>query len=177
MATMCKAILLLIAVGLTARCSIGEDRWLRVESARIGSDHRVYLRWTGRPESVQVPGEEQADTEDLRIGPDRSVAAWLVKRTDLSDASYPEAFELLVAWSGRRAQSIFPGRVISQWQFLEGGRRIATWDETGHGGRFGKATLYDSHTGKLITEWDPDSKKAPPERAAPFHAEWENGSQ
>jgi len=74
-----------------------------VESARIGTDHRVHLRWTGRPEQVQAPGEEQADIEDLRIAPDHSAAAWLVGRTDLSDASYPEAFELLVAWNGRRA--------------------------------------------------------------------------
>ena len=174
---MCKAILLLIAVGLAARYSIGQDHWLRVESARIGPDHRVYLRWTGRPESVQAPGEEQTDTEDLRIAPDHSVAAWLVERTDLSDASYPEAFELLVAWNGRRAQSIFPGRVISDWQFVEGGQRIAAWDETGHGGRFGKATLYDSHTGKLLAQWDPGSKKTPPEWAVPFHAEWENDSR
>ena len=174
---MCKAILLVAVVALSARCSLGQEHWLRVESARIGPDHRVYLQWTGLPERVQAPGEEQTDTEDLRIAPDRSVAAWLVGRTDLSDASYPETFELLVAWNGRRARSIFPGRVISDWQFVDGSRRIAAWDETGHGGRFGKGTLYDSHTGKLLAEWNPDSKKATPAWAAPFHAEWENDSQ
>lgn len=172
-----KAILFVTVVGLSARYSLGQDHRLRVESARIGPDHRVYLRWMGQPERVQVPGEEQTDTQDLRIAPDRSAAAWLVGRTDLSDASYPEAFELLVAWNGRRAQSIFPGRVISEWHFVGGGRRIATWDETGHGGRFGKATLYDSRTGKLLAEWNPDSKKAPPAWATPFHTEWENDSQ
>jgi hypothetical protein len=172
-----KAILFVVVAGLSARCSPGQDHWLRVESARIGPDHRVYLRWTGLPERVQAPGEEQTDTEDLRIAPDRSVAAWLVGRTDLSDASYPEAFELLVAWNGRPAQSIFPGRVIGEWQFVDGGRRIAAWDGTGHGGRFGKATLYDSHTGKLLAEWDPDSKKTPPAWAAPFHAEWDTDSK
>jgi hypothetical protein len=172
-----KAILFVAVVALSARCSPGQDERLRVESARIGPDHRVYLRWTEQPEQVQAPGEEQTDTEDLRIAPDRSVAAWLVRRTDLSDATYPEAFELMVAWNGRRAQSIFPGRVISEWRFVDGGRRIAAWDETGHGGRFGKAALYDSHTGKLLAKWNPDGKKAPPAWAAPFHAEWENDSQ
>ena len=177
MATMRKAILFVAVVALSARCSPGQDERLRVESARIGPDHRVHLRWTGRREQVQAPGEEQTDTEDLRIAPDRSVAAWLVGRTDLSDASYPEAFELMVAWNGKGAQSIFPGRVISEWRFVDGGRRIAAWDETGHGGRFGKAALYDSHTGKLLAKWNPDGKKAPPAWAAPFHAEWENDSQ
>jgi hypothetical protein len=166
-----------LVVARSARCSPGQDHPLRVESARIGPDHRVWLRWTGRPEQVQAPGEQQTDTEDLRIAPDGSVAAWLVGRTDLSDASYPEAFELLVAWNGRRARSILPGRVISEWQFLDGGRRIATWDETGHGERYGKASLYDSHSGKLIGEWNPDSRKVPPAWAAPFHAEWEIDSQ
>lgn len=174
---MCKAILFVAVVGLSALYSPGQDHRLRVESARIGSDHRVYLQWTGRPEQVQVSGEEQTDTEDLRIAPDRSVAAWLVGRTDVSDASYPETLELLVAWNGRRAQSIFPGRVISEWQFVDGGQRIAAWDETGHGGHFGKATLYDSHIGKLLAEWAPGRKKAPPVWAASFHAEWENDSQ
>ena len=42
---------------------------------------------------------------------------------------------------------------------------------------FGKATLYDAHTGKLLAEWNPDSRKTPPAWAAPFHAEWENDSQ
>lgn len=172
-----KTILLVAVIGLSVHCSLGQDHSLHVESARIGPDHRVYLRWTGRPEQVQAPGEGQTETEDLRIAPDRSVAAWLVGRTDLSDASYPETFELLVAWDGGRAQSIFPGRVISEWQFVDGGRRIAAWDETGHGGQFGKATLYDSHTGKLLAEWHPDSKKAPPAWAASFHAQWENDSQ
>ena len=169
-----KAILFVAIIGLSARCSPGQDHGLHVESARIGPDHRVYLRWTGRSEQVQAPGEEQADTDDLRVAPDRSVVAWLVERSDISDASYPEAFELLVAWNGRPARSISPGRVISEWQFVDGARRIAVWDETGHGGRFGKATLYDSHTGKLLAEWTPDSKKAPPAWTAPFHAEWEN---
>jgi hypothetical protein len=172
-----KAILFVAVAGLSLRCIAGEDRPLRVESARIGPDHRVYLRWTGRQERVQAPGEEQTDTEDLRIAPDRSVVAWLVGRTDLSDANYPEAFELLVAWNGRHAQSIFPGRVISEWQFVDGGRRIAAWDETGHGGRLGKATLYDSRTGKLLAEWDQDIKKAPPAWTMAFHAEWESDSQ
>jgi hypothetical protein len=177
MVNMQKAILFVALVCLAARCSAGQDRGLRVESARLGADQRVYLRWTGQPERVQAPGEKQTDTEDLRIAPDRSVAAWLVGRTDLSDASYPEAFELLVAWNGRRALSIFPGRVIGKWQFVNSGQRIAAWDETGHGGKFGKATLYDSHTGKLLAEWNPDSRKAPPIWAAAFHAESENDSQ
>lgn len=90
---MYKAILLLFVGGLSTSCSLGQDHQLLVESARIGPDHRVYLRWTGRPEGVQALGEEQTDTEDLRIAPDRSLAAWLVGRTDLSDASYPETFE------------------------------------------------------------------------------------
>lgn len=169
-----KAILFVAIVALSARCSPGQYHQLRVESARIGPDHRVYLRWSGRPERVQTLGENQADTQDLRIAPDRSAAAWLVGRTDLSDATYPETFELMVAWNGRPARGIFPGRVISEWNFVDGSRRIALWDETAHGGRFGEATLYDSRTGKLLAEWDPDSKKAPPAWAAPFHAEWEN---
>jgi hypothetical protein len=133
----------------------------------------VYLRRTGQPERAQILGEEQADTEDLRVAPDRSAAAWLVGRTDLSDASYPEAFELLVAWGGARAHSIFPGRVISEWRFEGGGRRVATWDETGHGGWSGEATLYDVRTGRQLAEWNPDAKTAPPPWAAPFHAEWD----
>ncbi|UWZ83859.1 hypothetical protein [Occallatibacter riparius] len=172
-----KAILFVAVVALSAHGSPGQDHRLRVESARIGPDNRVYLRWTGRPELVQSPGEEQTDTEDLRIASDHSVAAWLVGRTDLSDANYPEPFELLVAWNGRPAKSIFPGRVIGAWHFVDGGQRIATWEETGHGGRLGKATLYDSHTGKLLSEWNADSKKAPPAWVAPFHTQWENYSK
>lgn len=171
-----KAILLVAVVGLSACCSPG--RITGCAWNRRGSVRTIASICVGRrPEQVQAPGEQQTDTEDLRIAPDRSVAAWLVGRTDLSDASYPEPFELLVAWNGRRAQSISPGRVISAWHFVDGGQRIAAWDETGHGGRSGKATLYDSHTGKLLAEWNPDSRKAPPAWAAPFHAEWENDSQ
>ena len=175
---MWKGLVLVALAGIWAPCSSGQShRSLRVESARIGPDHRVYLRWTGQAERAQPPGEEQADTEDLKIAPDRSAAAWLIGRMDLSDASYPEAFELQVAWNGKRAHSIFPGRVISQWQFQDDGRRIALYDETGHGGQFGKATLYDAQTGKLLATWSPDAKTAPPVWAAPFHAEWDSDEQ
>lgn len=173
-----NGLLLVACVGLLTRGGVCQHAGLvRVESARIGPDHRVYLRWTEQPERLQPLGEEQADTEDLRIAPDKSAAAWLVGRTDLSDANYPEPFELMVAWGGRRPRSIFPGRVISQWQFADGGQHIALWDETGHGGHFGKATLYDARTGKQVAEWDPDTKTAPPGWAAPFHAEWDNDNQ
>lgn len=170
-----KGLAFVAVVGLLAPYGLGQNhKMLRVESGRIGPDHRVYLQWSGQPERAQDRGEEQADTEDLRIAPDRSAAAWLVGRMDLSDASYPEAFELLVAWNGRRARNIVPGRVISRWQFEDGGRRVALYDGTGHGGRLGKATLYDTCTGKLVAEWDADSKKAPPRWAAPFHSEWDS---
>jgi len=132
--------------GLIACGALGQTKpGLRAESARIGQDHRVYVRWTGQPERAQPLGEEQTDVEDVRISPDRSAVAWLVGRTDLSDASYPEPFELMVAWNGGCPHSIWPGRVISVWQFEHGGARIAFWDETGHGGGSGKATLYDAH--------------------------------
>jgi hypothetical protein len=172
MGRMRKLIVVAVAASLAVRSAAGQQRLQRVESARIGPDHRVYLRWTGQPESVQVSGEEQAGTEELKVAPDRSAAGWLVTRTDLSDASYPEAFELLMAWNGRPARSIFPGRVIGEWRFENGGRNVAIWDETGHGGRFGKATLYESSTGKLLATWSPDSKTAPPSWAAPLYQHW-----
>jgi len=166
-----RAILIGPIVALAAASSPGQQhRALRVESARIGPDHRVYIRWTRQREHVQPPGDEQANVENLKIAPDRSSAGWLVGRMDLSDGSYPEDFELLVSCNGRRPNSIFPGRVIGEWQFEDGGRRIAVWDGTGHGGMFGKATLYDSRTGKLLSEWHPDGKRAPPGWAAPLHA-------
>jgi hypothetical protein len=172
-----KTILFVTLVALSAHGSVGQDHQLRVESARIDPDHRVYLRWSGRPERMQTLGEKQVNTQDLRIAPDRSAAAWLVGRSDLSDANYPETFELMVAWNGSPARGIFPGRVISEWNFVDGGGRIALWDQTAHGGRFGEATLYDSRTGKLLSKWNPDSKKAPPAWAAPFHAGWEDDRQ
>jgi hypothetical protein len=175
MAGMRKALLFVVAAGLCTRHSSGQEyRLLRVESARIGQDHRVYLRWTGQPERAQPPGEEQTDTENLKIAPDRSAVAWLVGRTDLSDANYPEAFELRVAWNGRPAHSIFPGRVISKWQFENGGRRVALCESAGHGDQAPYAMLYDARAGELLATWSPDSKTAPPAWAAPFHAQWDS---
>lgn len=175
MAGMRKAVLLVALAGLSAGQSAGQNSGvLRAESARIGPDHRVYVRWTGRPERVQALGEEQADTEDLKVAPDRAAVGWLVGRTDLSDASYPEPFELMVAWNGGRPHGIFPGRVIGEWRFADDGKRVVVWDETGHGARFGKASLYGVRTGKLQATWSPDAKTTPPMWAAPLHAWWDS---
>lgn len=168
--------LLVFAIGMQTGAGHSQGHPLRVESARIGVDQRVYVRWTGHADRVQPAGEAQVGVDGLKISEDRSAVAWLVERSDISDASYPEPFELMVACNGRRPHSIFPGRVISQYYFLSRGTRIAVWDETGHGGQMGEATLYRACTGKLVASWSPDEKTAPPLWAVPFHAEWDGGS-
>jgi len=125
---------------------------------------------------MQRPGEAQTGVSDLRVAPDRSAVAWLVERTDISDANYPESVELLVASAGGRLHSIFPGHFISSWLFERGGKRIALYDNTAHGNLAGAALLYSAVTGRLLAKWLPDNKTAPPVWAAPLRAEWDSDS-
>ena len=163
-------VVLWVGAGLAVTRARGQS----LESARIGADGRVYLRWSGQAEQMQRPGEAQTGISDLRVAPNRQVAAWVVERTDISDANYPESVELMVASVGGRLHGLFPGRFLGSWVFEDGGRRLAVYDSTAHGNTAGAASLYSTRTGRRLALWQTYSKPAPPRWAAPLRAEWDS---
>ncbi len=145
-----------------------------IETAVIGKDDRVHLKWAGQKEVVEPSGEEQIGVSDLQISPGKQAVGWTVERSgDNFGTSYSMALELIVVWEGGRRHHIFAGTTIGPWQFEDGGKRVAVFSEAPHGGRESSCELYDTITGKHLAIWNPHSSTKEPKLAAPFHEEWQ----
>ena len=165
-----SALFLMVLVH-TSVISAGQSKSaVLLETAVIGKDNRVHLRWTGRKETIEPPGEEQVGISDLQIASYKQAVGWTVERSgDDFGTNYPMSLELIVIWEGSRRYHIFPGATIGPWQFEDGGKRVAVFSETPHGDMETSCQLYDTATGKRLAFWDPHSHTKEPKRAAPFH--------
>ena len=68
-----------------------------LETALIGKDNRVHLRWAGRKETTEPAGEEQVGVADLQIAPDKRAVSWTVERSwDDFGTNYPLPLELTI---------------------------------------------------------------------------------
>ena len=168
-----SALFLMVLVHTSVISAAQRKSPVLLETAVIGKDNRVHLRWTGRRETIEPPGEEQVGVADLQIASGRQAVGWTVGRSgDDFGTSYPMSLELIIIWEGGRKHHIFPGAAIGPWQFEDGGKHVAVFSEMPHGGMEVSCQLYDTVTGKRLAAWDPRSHIKEPKWAAPFREDW-----
>ena len=79
-------------VGVRGMVSAQMKPAVLIETAVLGKDDRVHLRWTGRKETTEPPGEEQVGVSDLQVSLDKKAVGWTVERSgDTFGTSYPMA--------------------------------------------------------------------------------------
>ena len=180
-----RVVILAAAIGVAAPETCGlraqAGQVLRVESATIGKDGRVHLRWTGQSEQLvprdkdgyceasddETPHCEDAGANQLQISTDRLSVGW-VAEYDGCCQSYPLPLVLVIARNGRVVQRIQPGRPVFDWRFEQGGRLAAVYTDTPHFTPMPECKLYDTQTGKQLASWDASKSSKAPRWAEPL---------
>ena len=149
------------AFGLTAFA--GEYR-----SATVDAKGRLHIVSDTGKETVVAKTRYQTSFGGPEISPDRQTVVWKVMSTDPSRNYFSElAFAIGVFRNGRVAH-IFPAEpTLWDWQFQEGGARIAYVTGPTHGGA-AETFLRDVVSGRLLDQWTFGDQRPMPDWAAPF---------
>jgi hypothetical protein len=117
--------------------------------------------------AVQAPKEkEQVGWTRLKISTDGLAAGWLME-ADNCCTSYPLSRMLVVYRPGLPIRR-FRGddRAIFGWDFINGSKQVATYQDFPHGHAVRHFELRDVATERLVAEWD-DRDDDEPRRVAP----------
>jgi hypothetical protein len=97
---------------------------------------------------------------DARLSPDHKSIVW-IEGHDGDYKNEPWFYEdrLVVYKDGRRAKIIHPAKLIEDWQFREGGKKIAVSSAGMHGPSF--LELFDTNTGRLLSKCNGYDEKKP----------------
>jgi hypothetical protein len=144
---MCR-IFAIVALSMFPCCSSMAQT---ITSASVVGDGRVALVFS-KDTTRTIPAEDgQVGCENVRIALDRHTVAWSVLIENCC-TSYPVRVTLVVYRDSKKVL-ISPGQMIWDWNFVGRGNRIAILSGPVHGWA-NAASLYDSHSGKLLRSWN-----------------------
>ncbi|MDR3612244.1 MAG: hypothetical protein P4L53_01675 [Candidatus Obscuribacterales bacterium] len=95
--------------------------------------------------------KNQEGIVDPSVAPDKRTIAW-TETFDNCGTSYSIPLILAIYQSGKTILHIQQGQMVWYWMFLDGGKRIAAVWGTTHGPEIGDYQLYDSKTGRMLSE-------------------------
>lgn len=106
--------------------------------------------------------KEQIGISSPAISTDSLAAGWLMD-TNFCCTSYPIDLEVFVFKVGQPTRFFTgDGRAIFRWHFVEGGKRVAFYQDFLHGTSAPHYELRDVASGRLVAKWDSDlSSNAP----------------
>lgn len=94
---------------------------------------------------------EQEGIIDVKVAPDRRTIGW-AETINNGGTSYAVPYALAVYQSGKTVLHIEQGQMLWFWMFRDNGKQIAAvWGPT-HGKEVGDYQLYDTGTGRLLSE-------------------------
>jgi hypothetical protein len=93
----------------------------------------------------------QEGITEVKLAPDRRTIAW-EETFDNCCTSYSIPLVLAIYRSGGTILHIQQGQMLWHWAFRDGGRRIAAVWGTTHGPAVGDYQLYDTETGRVVSE-------------------------
>src|SRR5438270_8046106 len=128
-------------------------------AVNIGSDGIVHIVRSDGSEFIAPKEKDQVSSSSSKIADDKSTAGWLVNYENCC-TSYPIPLTLIVYRPGRPLHKFGDGMSIGDWSFWVGGKQVAFYTNTVHGGLAPHYELHDVRTGRLIEKWEghPDSK-------------------
>ena len=121
---------------------------------------------------------DQVDFDQIRIATGGRAVGWLALFPNCC-TSYPIPLALVVESGGRRRHFTGIGVPVFQWQFIDGGRRVAFQQETVHGGFSIHYEMRDVGSGRLLAQWEPtygsdnrvQEEQRPPKWVRDFNAD------
>jgi hypothetical protein len=106
---------------------------------------------TGK-EILPPKARDQEAFDSPSISPDHQMVGWLELYPHPSLVTYPLPFRLVVYRNGRLLHTISADQIFWDWQFQDGGRRIAYSTGPTDGGA-AQCVLLDVLSGKVLARW------------------------
>jgi hypothetical protein len=152
---------LLVVIALATLLAIAGETY---RSASVDDAGRLHIVPDSGKEVVLRKLEGQCSFGDAWISDDRLSVGWLV----MCRYPFPNSDEFgvtLAVFRGGRIVREFTGGVFWDWQFQDGGRRIAYASGATHGD-VTYCALVEVDSGKVVADWSPKNGGDPPAWAA-----------
>ena len=134
---------------------------LSVGKAYIASDGSIHIIYSDGKD-VKPPKEKgQVDCSSPHVAEDKQTVGWLVEYPNCC-TSYPIALTLVIYRSGNVIRRFNDGMLIANWRFVKGGKNVAFYTDTVHGGLAPHYELRNVLTGALLDKWDGDLSATSP---------------
>ena len=137
-----------------------------VRSVSVDDGGQLHLVLDSGKEVLPQKIEGQVAFDAALIAEDRRTVGWLVMYADPDGANRgPIAGKLAIYRAGRVLRTFDMEPVGWDWQFRDGGKRVAYSVGPTHGGA-DECVLRDVESGRIVARWLPKSGGDPPEWAA-----------
>ncbi|MGH7702353.1 MAG: hypothetical protein ACREMO_04630 [Gemmatimonadales bacterium] len=132
------------------------------EAATADSTGLLSIRVSAQHTIVPPRDSGQVGIDQVAISPDRHAVGWLVLYLNCC-TSYPIPLTLKVYARGTLRSFTGIDLPVWRWRFEGGGKQVAFYQETVHGGIGAHYELRDVRSGRLVGQYQPsDSTPAPP---------------
>jgi hypothetical protein len=121
-----------------------------VSRAYCDKDGKAHIVYRGGAERTLPVEPGQVGCDHISIAADGRTVGWSVL-VENDGTSYPIAISVLL-YRDKSQTVISPAQAVWEWQFIDGGKRVAVLSGPLHGGA-SEAKLYDSHSGKVLATW------------------------
>jgi hypothetical protein len=150
-----------IVIGAVVFCGPALQTGLVAANSAATSIARIYTDSDGLIHIVHSDGREvmaskekgQVTSSSAAVSSDKRTAGWLVEFENCC-TSYPIPLTLVLYSPGRPIRRLGNGMMICDWHFEGGGNQVGFSTNTVHGDFAPHYELRDTHTGRLIDNWD-----------------------
>lgn len=134
-------------------------------SATVDANGQLHIVLDSGREILAPKLKAQIAFDSPMLSPDRRTIGWLALYPEPYSAGKTLAGNLVLYRGGAIFRRFDTGQVFWDWQFQDGGKRVAYSTGPTHGGA-AECFLRDVDTGKILDKWDVKGGKAAPEWAA-----------
>jgi hypothetical protein len=126
-----------------------------ISNISVNSTGGIEIAYSNGKVIRPTPEKDQETCIDPAVAADRQTAGWLVAfRDSARTTSYPVPTTLIIYRAGKVVRKVSNGFVIGRWQFSNGGREVAFYTDTLHGGLSPYHELRDIETNRIIAKWE-----------------------
>jgi hypothetical protein len=140
-------------------------------SVSVDESGQLHIVLDSGKQILPPKAQGQVSFADPAISPDRRTAGWLAMYPDptiADDARGQLPFSLVIYRGGRVLHTFNTGQMFWDWQFQDGGKRVAYSTGPTHGGA-AECVLRDVDSGRTIARWRVREGADPPAWARALH--------
>jgi hypothetical protein len=134
---------------------------LSVVKVYTASDGSIHLLYSDGSDVKPRKEKGQVNSSSPQVAEDRQTVGWLVEYPNCC-TSYPISLTLVIYRSGKVIRRFSDGMLIAKWHFVKGGKNVAFYTDTVHGGFAPHYELRNVQTGTLLDKWDGDLRATSP---------------